>query len=95
MNVPADTTNVSDFPDFAQSLLNLAERLDSQDEYVIDLARRSGVQIRDNVLTNPHWKEHMGWSQFTPGRYYHPKTTTKERVLAVLMLREMGINGDI
>lgn len=88
--------NIADFKiSFPDSLLNLAQWLDSQDQYVIDLARKSGVQIQVNILTNPLWKEHMGYSQFLSGRYYHPKTTNSERVLAVLMLREMILSGDI
>lgn len=96
MNVPANSTTDSiaeiSFPD---SLLNLAQWLDSQDQYIVDLAHKAGVQIQNNFLTHPLWKEHMGYSQGVSGRYYHPKTTNSERVLTVLMLREMILSGDI
>jgi hypothetical protein len=92
MSAPVDSTNPNQ-PDFAQSLLNLAQWLDSQNtEYRILNARNAKVNLCVYFVSRKEWEQTM-YMQYG-GEYYHLNTTNSERVLAVLMLREMILNGD-
>ncbi len=92
MNVPADFTAT---PDFAQSLLNLAEWLDSQDLCAPSDARKLNVNLCNVVVNDYRWENTMNYMEDGQQFYYSKSITNKERVLAVLMLREMVLSGDI
>jgi hypothetical protein len=79
---------------FLDSLLNLAQWLDSQDtNYRAYEARVLGINLCTPFVTRKEWEQFMHLEH--GGTYYLPEITNKERVLAVLMLREMILSGDI
>jgi hypothetical protein len=90
----ANSTNTQDVS-FPGALLNIAQWLDSQDEHNILAALISGVKISETFVTRKEWESTMRMMDTTESRYYHPETTNSERVLAVLMLREMILSGDL
>lgn len=91
MNAPADSTTEISFPD---SLLNLAQWLDSQDEFRANRARNSNIILCNPFVCRVEWELTMDPMHNTIN-YYNRETTNSERVLAVLMLREMVLAGDI
>lgn len=90
MNAPADYTAEISFPD---SLLNLAQWLDSQTNYKAHEARDVGINLCNPLVTRKEWEQTMHLEH--GGTYYSPDVTNSERVLAVLMLREIVLSGDI
>jgi hypothetical protein len=94
MSALVDSTPAAEIS-FPDALLNVAQWLDSQDEYKIHHAVISGLEISRVFVTRKEWESAMFMIDTTEPRYYHPGITNSERVLAVLMLREMVLNGDI
>ncbi len=97
MNVLADSISTANTAEisFAESLLNLAKWLDSQEILCCASdAIKSGVKLCSPFVSRYEWENTMSYV-LEENRYYHPKTTNQERVLAVLMLREMILSGDI
>lgn len=82
-------------PDFPGSLLRVARWLDSQDaDYEIYLRGSITLNLCYPFVNHPAWEQTMNYS-IGESRYYHPNTRNKERVLAVLMLREAILSGDL
>lgn len=95
MNVLADSAPAAEIS-FPDALLNVAQWLDSQDiEHQISDARELGINVCNLFVIRQEWEETMCSSRLFDPRYYDPSTTNSERVLAVLMLREMILSGDL